>query len=121
RAGAARAPGSRRAGARRGRAGERVVGGQAHPARGTVTSRRVGAGLLLTPGASADRNQATLVAIDKAVRALGIEVARVDLPSRPGPAIEAVKRAAADLAAGAGVSPERVALGGRSFGVRLCS
>ena len=36
--------------------------------------------LLLTPGASANRNQTALVAIDDAVSAMGIAVARVDFP-----------------------------------------
>ena len=37
-------------------------------------------GLLLTPGAGADRNQTALVAIDEAVSADGVVVERVDFP-----------------------------------------
>jgi uncharacterized protein len=86
--------------------------------------------LLLTPGASADRNQPALVAIDDALSAEGIVVERMDFPytragrrapDRPAVLIEAVGEGAAALAERAGVAPERVALGGRSMGGRMCS
>jgi predicted alpha/beta-hydrolase family hydrolase len=83
-----------------------------------VTAR---AALLLAPGASADRNHSALVAIDEHVSPLGIVVERIDLPSRPPAAVARVREAAAALADRAGVPPERVALGGRSFGGRMCS
>lgn len=74
-------------------------------------------GLLLTPGASAGRDHSQLVAIDDAVAADGIEVRRIDLPSsRPGPK---VLQAIADGAAALGA--DRLFLGGRSFGGRMCS
>ncbi len=78
------------------------------------------AGLILTPGASADRDHSTLVALDKALPE--IEVVRLTL------ATTAVKRgvakileAAAELAASLDVEPSDIALGGRSFGGRCCS
>lgn len=88
------------------------------------------AALLLTPGAGADRDQAALVAIDEAVTALGVVVERMDFPYRqagrrapdkPPVLLAAVRRGAEALAARAGVAPERVLLGGRSMGGRICS
>ena len=74
-------------------------------------------GLLLTPGASATRDHPQLVAIDEALAAEGVEVKRIDLPSsRPGPK---VLQAIADGAAALEV--DRLFLGGRSFGGRMCS
>ena len=74
-------------------------------------------GLLLTPGASATRDHSQLVAIDQAVTPEGVEVKRMDLPSsRPGPKVQ---RAIADGAAALAV--DRLFLGGRSFGGRMCS
>ena len=73
--------------------------------------------LLLTPGASATRDHSSLVAIDDALSAEGVAVARIDLPSsRPGP-----KVMAAITDAAAALSPAHVVLGGRSFGGRMCS
>jgi len=83
--------------------------------------------LLLTPGAGGDRNQPSLVAIEAAV---ALPVARVDFPYRragrkaPDRApklVACVVEEAAALAERAGVSPERVVLGGRSMGGRMCS
>jgi predicted alpha/beta-hydrolase family hydrolase len=88
------------------------------------------AALLLTPGAGADRDQATLVALDEAVSARGIPVDRLDFPYRkagrraPDRApvlIAAVNQAAADLARRAKVGLGDVFLGGRSMGGRMCS
>ena len=85
-------------------------------------------GLLLAPGAGADRTQKTLVAIENAVAPL--PVVRMDFPYRkagrkaPDSApvlIEAVREEAAALAAAAHVRPGRVVLGGRSMGGRMCS
>src|SRR5579864_9025800 len=83
-------------------------------------------GLLLAPGASADRNQSALLAIDDAVSALGAEVARMDFPytlaGRRAPDREPVLVDAVRAAAGAmKVKPDRLALGGRSMGGRICS
>ena len=88
------------------------------------------AALLLTPGASASRDQPALVAIDRAVAATGVVVERMDFPykkagrkapDRPPVLLAAVVEGAADLAASAGVAPGRIALGGRSMGGRICS
>ena len=79
--------------------------------------------VLLTPGASATRDHAQLVAIDEALSQHGIPVDRIDLPSsRPGPRVlNAIAEAAAALAERTGLPPSRVVLGGRSFGGRMCS
>ncbi len=79
--------------------------------------------LLLTPGASATRDHSSLVVIDRALTAEGVVVERIDLPSsRPGPKLQqAIVDAATALATKAGVAPDRVVLGGRSFGGRMCS
>lgn len=86
--------------------------------------------LLLTPGASANRNQSALVAIDDAVSALGFVVARVDFPytkagrkapDKPAVLARTVVEEATSLAEHAGVPPDRIFLGGRSMGGRMCS
>lgn len=92
--------------------------------------RRPGLGLLLTPGAGADRNQTALVAVDQAVSALGVAVERMDFPyrvagrkapDRPPVLLAAVEQGAAALASRHGLAPERIVLGGRSMGGRVCS
>ena len=91
------------------------------------TSSKAGA-LLLTPGAGATRDQHTLVAVDRAVQPL--PCARVDFPYRlqgkrvpdkPPVAIAHLAEQAAALVAEAGVAPDRLVLGGRSYGGRMCS
>jgi predicted alpha/beta-hydrolase family hydrolase len=88
------------------------------------------AGLILTPGASAGRNQSALVAIDQRVTDLGIVVERVEFPGvaagkrRPDPpavCIETVRTATLRLADRLGVPSGQVAIGGRSMGGRMCS
>ncbi|MBW3668228.1 MAG: dienelactone hydrolase [Actinobacteria bacterium] len=88
------------------------------------------AALLLTPGAGADRDQSALVAMDEALSACGVVVERMDFPYRqagrrapdkPPVLLAAVRQGADALAARAGVAPERVVLGGRSMGGRMCS
>ena len=88
---------------------------------------RAGA-LLLTPGAGADRNQQTLLALEKAVTPM--PCSRVDfpyrlqgrkVPDRPPVAIAHLRQEAATLVARAGISADRLVLGGRSFGGRMCS
>ena len=95
-----------------------------------MVRRRVPTAILLTPGAGADRDHATLVALDEALSAEGVAVARMDFPYRiagrraPDRApvlIQAIRSAAADLAASAGLLPGRLVLGGRSMGGRMCS
>lgn len=95
-----------------------------------MPARKPKAALLLTPGAGADRDQPALVAIDAVVSAGGVVVERMDFPYRkagrrapdkPPVLLAAVREGAAALAAAAGVAPERVLLGGRSMGGRICS
>ena len=93
-------------------------------------TRRPPAALLLTPGAGADRNQPALVAIEEALAPDGIVVERMDFPyrtagrkspDRPPVLLEAVRAGAAALAEKTGLGPERIFLGGRSMGGRMCS
>jgi predicted alpha/beta-hydrolase family hydrolase len=94
---------------------------KAAPSAKRAAAKPAKAALLLTPGASATRDHSALVAIDSAVSPLGVVVERINLPARAPAAVEAVKQAASALADRAGVKPERVLLGGRSFGGRMCS
>ena len=88
---------------------------------------RVGA-LLLAPGAGASSQSPSLVAIEAAVAPLPVE--RMDFPyrlagrkapDRPPVLLDAVRAAAAGLVERAAVAPDRLALGGRSMGGRMCS
>jgi uncharacterized protein len=88
------------------------------------------AGLVLTPGASAGREQSGLVAIDRAVTEIGIVVQRVEFPGQaagkrrtdpPAVCIDTVRAASTALADRLGVNMSRIAAGGRSFGGRMCS
>jgi len=88
------------------------------------------AGLVLTPGASAGREQSALVAIDDTVSRLGVVVERVEFPGRaagrrrpdpPDVCIATVRCATTELADRLGVPTSRVAMGGRSMGGRMCS
>lgn len=83
-------------------------------------------GLLLAPGAGADRNQSALVAVDGAVTEAGGDVVRMDFPYRkagrrapdkPGVLVEAVQGEAALLRE----RVTRLVAGGRSMGGRICS
>lgn len=83
-------------------------------------------GLLLAPGAGADRNQSALVAIDDAVSSAGGMVLRMDFPYRkagrrsPDRApvlVAAARHEAAALAKRC----DRLVMGGRSMGGRICS
>ena len=84
--------------------------------------------LLLTPGAGADRTHHTLVAVEQAVAPL--PCARVDFPYRKAGkrapdrapvAVASVVADAAELVAAAHIRRNRLVLGGRSFGGRMCS
>jgi predicted alpha/beta-hydrolase family hydrolase len=88
------------------------------------------AGLILTPGASARRDQSGLVAIDDAVTVQGLAVERVEFPGQaagkrrtdpPAVCIEFVRNATVSMAERLGVRTGRIAIGGRSFGGRMCS
>ena len=95
-----------------------------------MSERRIRAGLLLAPGAGADRHQPTLVAIDEALAGDGFRTVRMDFPYRragrraPDPApvlIRSVEEEAAALVEGARLRPSDLFLGGRSLGARMCS
>ena len=84
----------------------------------------------MTPGAGADRDQSALVAIDTKLADRGVPVDRMDFPYRkagrnspdkPAVLIAAVVEGAAALAARTGLAPQRIVLGGRSMGGRMCS
>jgi uncharacterized protein len=86
-------------------------------------------GLLLFPGAGASRDASALVALDRALSD-ELAVVRADFPyrregrkapDRPPKAIACIRDEAALLADRASVPPQSVALGGRSFGGRMCS
>ncbi|HEY6430170.1 MAG TPA: alpha/beta family hydrolase [Acidimicrobiales bacterium] len=88
------------------------------------------AGLVLTPGASAGRDHSGLRAIDDALSASGVAVERVEFPGQtagkrrtdpPAVCIEIVRAAAGALAERLSVPLRRIAVGGRSFGGRMCS
>jgi predicted alpha/beta-hydrolase family hydrolase len=88
------------------------------------------AGLILTPGASAGKEQSGLVAIDRAVSATGATVERIEFPGQaagkrrtdpPHVCIETIRAATVSLADRLSVPTRRIAIGGRSFGGRMCS
>ena len=77
------------------------------------------AGLVLTPGAGADRDHSTLVAIEEA---LELPVLRLTLATTSVPrAVERIVDATHDFASDLGVSTGELIIGGRSFGGRSCS
>ncbi len=84
--------------------------------------------LLLAPGAGAGRDHHTLLAVEREVAPL--PCARIDFPYRqrgsraPDKAPVAVAHVRAEvlaLATAAGITADRVVLGGRSYGGRMCS
>jgi uncharacterized protein len=83
-------------------------------------------GLLLAPGAGADRDQPALVAIDRAATEAGLIVVRMDFPYRKAgrkapDRAPVLVRAVTDEAAKLSNRVERLVLGGRSMGGRMCS
>ncbi len=93
-----------------------------------MSRRRAPAALLLTHGAGSDRDHPTLVALEAGLAPL--PVVRIDFPYRRqgrrapdrAPAlIECIRAEVAALGERLGVGPERIALGGRSMGGRMCS
>jgi predicted alpha/beta-hydrolase family hydrolase len=87
-------------------------------------------GVLLAPGASADRNQPALVAIDEALTAAGYACRRMDFPyrregrrapDREPVLLQAVVQEATEFRADRGLDGRHVLLGGRSMGGRTCS
>ena len=90
------------------------------------TKAKAKAGLLLTPGAGADRNQSALVHLEEVLTPHGIVVDRMDFPyrtegrkapDRPPKLIAAVNEGAEDLRR----RVPKLVLGGRSMGGRMCS
>ncbi len=86
--------------------------------------------VLLAPGAGSDRRSATLTAVADALAAAGIPSMRFDFPyraagrkapDRPAVLEAAAREAAAALARRTKLPPERLVLGGRSMGGRICS
>ena len=76
-------------------------------------------GLLITPGASADRDNRTLVALDDG---LDLPVERITIRSRAVGKVHAQLRDdMATFADRLGVETSTLAIGGRSFGGRMCS
>ena len=84
------------------------------------TKRNRPAGLIITPGASADRDNATLVAIEQGIPELAVlrlTLATTSIPS----AVRKIVAAGEEFAAELGVAGKKIAYGGRSFGGRACS
>ena len=78
------------------------------------------AGLLLTPGASADRDHSTLVAIENALPEIKVErltLATTSITRAVAKIVEATETLAETLE----VSTSDIVIGGRSFGGRACS
>ena len=80
-------------------------------------------GLVLTPGASADRDHPTLVAIEAAVtQEMELPVLRLTLGTTSVPrAVAKIVEATTEFAAELRVDTADLVIGGRSFGGRSCS
>ncbi|SDO58754.1 hypothetical protein SAMN04515671_1412 [Nakamurella panacisegetis] len=92
-----------------------------------IPSPHVGA-LLLTPGAGGGRDNRTLVALADAVDPLPClrmdfpyRIAGRRAPDRAPVAIAHLAEQAARFVAELGIEPDRLVLGGRSYGGRMCS
>lgn len=81
---------------------------------------RIPAGLMITPGASADRDHPTLVAIENGLPEITVERLTLGTTSVKN-AVKKIEDAAGELAERLGVAAKEIALGGRSFGGRACS
>ena len=86
--------------------------------------------VLLAHGAGADMHAAALTVVADALSEAGVPSLRFDFPyrragrrgpDRPPVLLAAVRDAAAELARRAKLPPERLVLGGRSMGGRICS
>mgnify|MGYP000017609908 CR=1 FL=1 len=82
--------------------------------------RRTPAGLIVTPGASADREHATLVAIEDGLPEITVERLTLGTTSVKN-AVAKIRNAAEELAEKLNCKPKDIAFGGRSFGGRACS
>ena len=78
------------------------------------------AALLLTPGASADRDHSTLVTLEEALPEIRVERLTLGTTSVPR-AVTKIVEATENLAEELGVSTSDIVIGGRSFGGRACS
>ena len=77
------------------------------------------AGLLVTPGASADRDNRTLLALDQG---LDLPVERITVRSRAVRKVhDQLRTDMVDFADRLGVDSSELVIGGRSFGGRMCS
>ncbi|HEY1119503.1 MAG TPA: dienelactone hydrolase, partial [Acidimicrobiales bacterium] len=77
------------------------------------------AGLLVTPGASADRDNRTLVALEDG---LDLPVERITIRGRAVRKVhDQLREDMGDFADRLGVEPSELVIGGRSFGGRMCS
>ena len=94
----------------------------------SADAKRRPAGLLLTPGAGAGRDHHTLIAVEQAVAP--VPCRRLDFPyrlagrrapDRAPVAIAHLVEQAGRFAAELRVDPDRLVLGGRSYGGRMCS
>lgn len=85
-----------------------------------ATKPKTPAGLIVTPGASADRDNATLVAIEAGLPEIAVERLTLATTSVPN-AVKKITAAAHDLAEKLSVPLSDIAYGGRSFGGRACS
>ena len=84
------------------------------------TKRNRPAALIVTPGASADRDHPTLVAVEEGIPELVVR--RLTLGTTRVPtAVNKIVEAGNELAAELGVAPKKIVYGGRSFGGRACS
>jgi predicted alpha/beta-hydrolase family hydrolase len=84
--------------------------------------------LLLFPGAGSSRSHPSLVAIEKALAPLPVERADFDYrregrraPDRAPKLMARVRTEAEALIGRTGIAPDRLLLGGRSMGGRMCS
>jgi uncharacterized protein len=86
--------------------------------------------VLLAHGAGADMNAPALTTVADALAAAGVPSLRFNYPyktagkrapDRPAVLDAATREAAAELATRTGLGPERLVLGGRSMGGRICS
>jgi predicted alpha/beta-hydrolase family hydrolase len=106
---------------------DRTTGAKTTRTRADAPVRRAGA-VMLAPGAGANRDSHTLVALEQALAPL--PCARIDFPyrtegrrapDRAPVAIAHLVSEAAALISRAGVESDRLVLGGRSYGGRMCS
>ena len=93
-----------------------------------MTTSPTVSGLFLTPGAGSDRDHPGLVVLQDRMAPLPVE--RMDFPyqkaGKPFPdrapvLVQAVRDGVAAMAGAHGLDPDRLVLGGRSMGGRMCS